>query len=121
MAAQVWMAEQDRSGLHWSPAFEVPPGKSEIKVVILSTGFTNEAQGIRVTVKLTTNGKQSFEGGGSGLFWGGAVPTGKNGQPGERSLTTQLLPDNYPTHVQIEMEISGTVNCGVSVEFLGGS
>lgn len=118
MAAEVWMAEQDRTGLHWSPAFEVPAGKAEVKVTILSTGFANEAQGIRVTVRLSNNNKQSFDGGGSGNFWGGPAPTGKDGLPGPRTLTTQLLPENYPTHAQIEMEVSGTVNCGVSVEFL---
>lgn len=121
MAAETWMAEQDRSGLTLSPAFEVPPGKSECKMTIVATGFSNEAQGIEAELRLSMNNKQSFQPGGGGNFWGGAVSTGKNGQPGERSITCQLLPDLYPTHAQVALNVAGVVNCGVSVEFLPAS
>lgn len=39
-------------------------------------------------------------------------------QPGERSITCQLLPTDYPTHAQVALNVSGIVNCGVTVEFL---
>lgn len=118
MAAEVWMAEQDREGVTLSPAFSVPAGKVEIKVKILSTGFTNPVQGIEATLRLSHNGKQSFTDSGNGTFWGGVIETGKDGLPGTRGFAVALVPDNYPTHAQVELSVAGVVNCGIAVDFV---
>ncbi len=117
MAAEVWMAEQDREGLTLSPAFEVPEDVTEITVKVLSTGFVNPVQGIEATLLLSHNNKQSFTPYANGTFWGSVIETGKNGLPGTRGFSVSLIPSNYPTNAQVQLAVAGVVNCGVSVDF----
>ena len=116
MAIQTWMARQDRDGLQRSPAFVVPADKTEVHVVLSEIGFINEAQDIDLRLRASYNNRQSYEDFGSVNFRGGTL-LGPNGQPAARSLGINLNSENYPTHLQVELTISGSVNCGVDVEF----
>lgn len=118
MAAEVWMAEQERSGPSKSACFEVPAGKSEFVIAMLPIGFSNAAQGVQITASLSNNQKQSFSDGGSTRFWGGPEPEKPPGNPIGWKLAGQLNPDDYPTHMLIDLDIAGTVRAAFSVEFL---
>jgi len=117
MAIQTWMTRQDRDGLHLSPVFAVPPGKAAVQVTLTEVGFTNVAQDIALKLRASYNARSSYEDSGAVNFRGGTY-LDKLGNPLVRTLKTNLNPENYPTHMQVEMLVAGSVNCGVDVEFL---
>lgn len=118
MARALWMASQDRTGLHISPSFPVPANKAGVDVVLSTVAYLNDAQEVSVQILASFNNRATYEPYGTAGFQGGVLTPGPGGAPGERKLRVAFNSQNYPTHLKVQAVVAGVVTCGVDVEFL---
>jgi hypothetical protein len=102
-----------QTGVVISPSLAVPAGKSEARIVLADSLFTDPATSITFAIE------QSLD---DGASWSTLARAGSPGGTGgskngaARELSAVLDPANYPTHVRARLTIGGTVTVGVSGE-----